>query len=113
MFNENRSTCCLTTGAITLQVSLLKADQIPAVMELERSAHTHPWRLSSFKDCLKGRQQCWLAYLDKTMVGYVVFAHGGGDAELLNIVIAKNFQRKGIGGCLIRYAIECMKKHAE
>jgi ribosomal-protein-alanine N-acetyltransferase len=113
MLNRNTSNDRRTPGGIMLQMCPLKSEQIPAVMELERSSHTHPWRLSSFEDCLSGRQQCWLAYLDKTLVGYVVFAHGGGDAELLNIVVAKDFQRRGIGGCLIQYAIECMKTHAD
>ena len=72
---------------LELSLRLLTAMDIPAVMELERSAHSHPWRQSSFEDCLSGRQRCWLAEANSKLVGYVVITHGGGDAELLNIAV--------------------------
>jgi ribosomal-protein-alanine N-acetyltransferase len=103
----------LTPSGVKLTLQPLTAATIPAVMSLESEAHTHPWRLSSFEDCLKGRQQCWLAYVGDRLAGYVVFTHGGGDAELLNIVVAKVFQRRGIASCLIGYAVDCLKAHAQ
>lgn len=110
--SENSLTM-ITPGGLTLDLRLLIADDIPAVMELERSAHSHPWRQSSFEDCLKVRQRCWLAFHGETLIGYVVVTHGGGDAELLNIVVAQNYQRKGIGSCLLQHAIACVKDHAD
>jgi [ribosomal protein S18]-alanine N-acetyltransferase len=80
---------------------------------LERSLHLHPWRQSSFEDCLKGRQRCWLAEHKNNLVGYVVITHAGGDAELLNISVASKYQRKGIGSCLLRHAIDCVRGHAD
>jgi len=82
-------------------------------MQLERTAHTHPWRQSSFESCVDGRQKCWLAEHRGGLVGYVVVTHGGGDAELLNISVAPKFQRKGIGSCLLQYAINYVKPHAD
>ena len=102
-----------TDGGLVLALRLLCAEDIPAVMALERSAHSHPWRQSSFEDCLKGRQKCWLAEVAGTLVGLVVVTHGGGDAELLNISVAPGYQRKGIGRCLLNHAIECVKDKAD
>ena len=87
----------VTYTGLELHLREITAEDIPAVMQLERSAHSHPWRQSSFEDCLKGRQKCWLAEAKNTLVGYVVVTHGGGDAELLNLAVAPTFQRKGIG----------------
>jgi ribosomal-protein-alanine N-acetyltransferase len=103
----------LTSSGARLTLQPLTTTTIPEVMELESKAHTHPWRLSSFENCLNGRQQCWLAYAGDRLAGYIVFTHGGGDAELLNIVVAKAFQRRGIAGCLIEYAVDCLKAHAQ
>ena len=103
----------ITDSAMNLCLRLLESGDIPAVMALERSAHSHPWRQSSFEDCLKGRQKCWLAEYQSTLVGYVVVTHGGGDAELLNISVAPNQQRKGIGSCLVQHAISCVKDKAD
>ncbi len=102
-----------SVSGIQLSLRLLTEKDIPLLMELERSAHSHPWRQSSFEDCLKGRQRCWLAEHNQNLVGYVVITHGGGDAELLNISVHPKFQRKGIGSCLLQHAIECVRGHAD
>lgn len=102
-----------TVMELELALRLLTAEDIPAVMMLESSAHSHPWRQSSFEDCLKGRQRCWLAEHKGMLVGYVVVTHAGGDAELLNIAVSPKYQRKGIGSTLLQHAISCVVGHAD
>jgi len=112
--NQFESPLKLTTVmGMELSLRLLVSEDIPQVMELERSAHSHPWRQSSFEDCLKGRQKCWLAEHNQKLVGYVVITHAGGDAELLNIAVSPKFQRKGIGSSLLQHAISCVAGHAD
>lgn len=112
--NQFASPLILTTVmGFDLSLRLLTEDDLPHVMELERSAHSHPWRQSSFEDCLKGRQRCWLAENNNKLVGYVVITHAGGDAELLNIAVSPKFQRKGIGSSLLQHAINCVVGHAD
>ncbi|WP_049628858.1 ribosomal protein S18-alanine N-acetyltransferase [Cellvibrio sp. pealriver] len=103
----------VTDSGLYLHYRLLDESDIPQIMTLERSAHSHPWRQSSFEDCLNGRQKCWLAEHKGVLVGYVVVTHGGGDAELLNISVSPAFQRKGIGRCLLKLAVECVKEKAD
>lgn len=107
------SPCFVTYTGLELCLREIIAEDIPMVMQLERSAHSHPWRQSSFEDCLKGRQKCWLAEAKNTLVGYVVVTHGGGDAELLNLAVAPAFQRKGIGQCLLEHATQCVAGKAD
>ncbi|MEN0035407.1 MAG: ribosomal protein S18-alanine N-acetyltransferase [Cellvibrio sp.] len=102
-----------TYTGLLLHFRLITSDDIPDVMTLERSAHSHPWRQSSFEDCLNGRQKCWLAEHNNTLVGYVVVTHGGGDAELLNISVAPAHQRRGIGQILLDHAVSCVKEKAD
>lgn len=102
-----------TSNGLALDLRLLKDSDIEKVLQLERKVHSHPWRQSSFEDCLRGRQRCWLAEHNNTLVGYVVVAHGGGDAELLNIAVAPSHQRKGIGSGLLQHAVSVMKEHAD
>jgi ribosomal-protein-alanine N-acetyltransferase len=102
-----------TYTGLVLQFRLITVEDIPQVMALERNAHSHPWRQSSFEDCLSGRQKCWLAEHKEILVGYVVVTHGGGDAELLNISVAPAYQRKGIGQCLLTHAVNCVKTKAD
>ena len=102
-----------TITGLELSLRLLEESDLPVVMDLERSAHSHPWRQSSFEDCLKGRQRCWLAEQKQKLVGYVVVTHAGGDAELLNIAVSPKAQRKGIGSALLQHAIQCVAGHAD
>lgn len=110
---DDISTEATTSFGLELKFRLLAATDIPMVMELERSAHSHPWRQSSFESCVNGRQKCWLAEHHGELVGYVVVTHGGGDAELLNISVAPKFQRKGVGSCLLQHAVTYVKPHAD
>lgn len=103
----------VTYTGLELSLRELASADIPDVMALERSAHSHPWRQSSFEDCLKGRQKCWLAESKNNLVGYVVVTQGGGDAEILNISVAPEFQRKGIGQCLLNQAISYVREKAD
>jgi [ribosomal protein S18]-alanine N-acetyltransferase len=102
-----------TLLGLSLDFRLIKADDIANVLALERSLQSHPWSQSSFENCLNGRQKCWLAENKQHLVGYVVVAHGGGDAELLNLAVATNYQRKGIGQCLIQHAANSVKDKAD
>lgn len=102
-----------TLFGMSVQLREMLHSDIDAVMQLERSAHSHPWRLSSFEDCLKGRQKCWLAKYQNQLVGYVVIAHAGGDAELLNLAVSPAYQRKGIGQLLINHAVDVVKDKAD
>jgi ribosomal-protein-alanine N-acetyltransferase len=92
---------------------LITAEDIDTVMEIERKAHSHPWRRSSFEDCLQGRQKCWLAIVKNEIRGYIVVAHGGGDAELLNVVVAPAWQRKGLGRQMLEHAVKAVEAHAD
>lgn len=112
--NEFTSPYFLTSvTGLLISLRLLTEEDITSVMELERSAHSHPWRQSSFEDCLKGRQRCWLAEHNQKLIGCVVVTHAGGDAELLNISVSPKFQRKGVGSSLVQHAIECVRGHAD
>jgi ribosomal-protein-alanine N-acetyltransferase len=102
-----------TIRGFQLSLRLLEETDLPDVMLLERSAHSHPWRQSSFEDCLKGRQKCWLAFHKNQLVGLFVITHGGGDAELLNISVSPNFQRRGIGQTLLNHAVSCVRGKAD
>jgi ribosomal-protein-alanine N-acetyltransferase len=61
-----------TVTGFQLSLRLLTEEDLGSVMELEKSAHSHPWRLSSFEDCLKGRQRCWLAESKDKLVAIAV-----------------------------------------
>lgn len=102
-----------TLFGMQIQLREMIQSDIDQIMQLERRAHSHPWRVSSFEDCLKGRQRCWLAEFQNQLIGYVVVTHGGGDAELLNLAVSPEYQRKGIGQVLLSHAVDLVKDKAD
>lgn len=102
-----------TAAGLVLNLRRLRADDIAQVLILERAAHSHPWRPASFEACVSGRQICWLAFEGDLLVGYVVVTSGGGDAELLNLVVDQAYQQRGIGACLLKFAQDFLRPHAD
>ncbi len=87
---------------------------LPAVLSLEQSVQPFPWRRASFEDYLNHpRGCCQLAFDGPTLAGFVVVTHGGGDAELLNIAVAPECQRRGLGSALLQWTRDRMRPHAD
>jgi len=103
----------VSLSGLSLQCREMMERDIDEIMRLEKSAHSHPWRRSSFEDCLKGRQKCWVVEYKHKIVGYVVVTHGGGDAELLNLAVSPEMQRKGIGRLLLDHAMTLIHGKAD
>lgn len=102
-----------TRAGIPITFRLLTAEDLPEVMALERQVQSHPWRQSSFEDCLGGRQRCWLAKHQGQLLGFMVVSWAGGEAELLNIAVRPASQGQGVGRCLLRAAIELAQSQAQ
>ncbi|MDQ2077736.1 ribosomal protein S18-alanine N-acetyltransferase [Marinimicrobium sp. ABcell2] len=106
-------TAQVTSTGAPIDFHALETADLPAVLGLERKVQSHPWEPSSFEDCLRGRHKCWLAKHGDQLLGFVVLAWAGGEAELLNIAVDPSNQGQGIGRCLLRAAIELAQPHAE
>lgn len=103
-----------TSKGLELCFKPLEARDLEAVLKIEHQVQSHPWRRSSFEDCLNGgRQRCWLATKGEQLLGFVVLTWGGGEAELLNIAVAPEQQGLGIGRCLLHWALELASSQAD
>jgi ribosomal-protein-alanine N-acetyltransferase len=70
---------------------------IPAVLDVERRAYTHPWTEGILRDCLRVRYSCWVCERGDEIVGHAVMSIAVGEAHLLNLCIDPEQQRRGIG----------------
>ncbi len=91
----------------------MTAHDIPAVHEIEQRAHSHPWKLVTFERRVAGTDICRLIVKDKAILAYAIVSYGGGDAELLNIVVDPRHQRKGIAGLLLSHVQSLVAPHAD
>lgn len=111
--DENRPQSQRTRAGEVIDFHRLTATDLPEVLALERQVQTHPWRPSSFEDCLRGRHHCWLAKHNDELLGFVVLGWAGGEAELLNIAVHPTRQGQGIGRSLLHAAIELAQPQAD
>lgn len=74
---------------------------VRAVMEIERRAYQFHWTEGIFRDCLRVGYCCWVMELAGAVAGYGVMSLVVGEAHLLNICIAPEWQRRGYGRFLL------------
>jgi ribosomal-protein-alanine acetyltransferase len=80
---------------------LAEAD-IEAVAALEREAHAAPWTAGNFRDALAAGYGMAVGVVDGAVIAYGVLLFAPGEAQLLNLTVAPEAQRQGIGRALLR-----------
>lgn len=85
-------------------IESMRRIHLPAVMEIEHEAFTSPWTEEMFvqeveDNALSGS---YVALESGHVVGYFVAWFLRQDIHLLNIAVARSYQRKGIGRRMVR-----------
>lgn len=73
---------------------------------IERHVHACPWTCGNFTDALNSNYVCKVCEAEGDILGYVVFMPALDEAHLLNIGIAAEYQRKGLGRWLLDATIK-------
>jgi ribosomal-protein-alanine N-acetyltransferase len=81
------------------------------VVSIENSVHAHPWTRGNFVDSIGAGYHCWIAERLSQVVAYGVVMVGAGEAHLLNLSVAPDWQRRGIGGELTRFFIKLARDY--
>lgn len=85
---------------------------VRTVLEIERRAYQYHWTEGIFRDCLRVGYGCWVMELNGAIIGYGVLSLVVGEAHLLNICIAPEWQGKGYGGQLLEHFIELARERS-
>ena len=89
----------------------MHAADLPQVLAVEESAYTHPWTEGIFRDCLRVGYCCWICEMDGQPVGHGVMSVAVGEAHILNLCIAPDHQRKGLGRRLLERLLRIASQH--
>jgi ribosomal-protein-alanine N-acetyltransferase len=88
------------------RLRLMTAGDLDAVEAIERSVYTHPWTRGNFADSLASGYHCWVMERDGRLIGYSVTMVAAGEAHLLNLSIAADLQRRGLGSELLQFVLQ-------
>ncbi|MCW8196147.1 ribosomal-protein-alanine N-acetyltransferase [Proteobacteria bacterium 005FR1] len=91
-----------------LRLRAMTVADVEAVLALERRVQSHPWKPAHFTDSIiAGKLAVVLEPADgepTDIMAFAVVSIGGGEADLLNIAVAPECQRRGIARALL----ECL-----
>ncbi|MGB9429471.1 MAG: ribosomal protein S18-alanine N-acetyltransferase [Gammaproteobacteria bacterium] len=88
----------------------MRAEDLRAVMDIEKRAYQFHWSEGIFRDCLRVGYGCWIMELGGAIGGYGILSLVVGEAHLLNICVAPEWQRQGYGQLLLEHFIELARE---
>ena len=78
------------------------ADDLPAILTIERGSFSDPWSATTFAETLASpADRCLVATQDGSVVGYGIVRQLGPEAELLNVAVHPSSRRQGLGDALL------------
>lgn len=92
-----------------LNIRPMTRDDIDAVMAIELVAYAYPWTRRIMLDCLRVGYHCNVGEVDGTLAGYCIMSTGAGEAHILNLCVADEFQRRGLGRALLSKVLDNAK----
>lgn len=84
----------------------LTPTDLPALLALEQRVYPFPWAQCHFEDCFKAHYEAWLL-VDRTtsvLAGYLILSFVLDEANLLNLCVNPDYQRRGLGEALLNWA---------
>lgn len=89
-------------------------EDVEAVLAIECEIYPFPWSYGNFRDSLSAGYSCWVFEFGEFLIGYAVLMVAAGEAHLLNLGIAGDWQGKGLGRKFLRHMIRLARDyHAE
>jgi len=82
------------------------AADLDAVVAVERAIYAFPWTHGNFSDSIAAGYHCWIVEFGGAVAGYTVVMIAAGEAHLLNLSVAAEWQRRGIGRELLRFVLK-------
>jgi ribosomal-protein-alanine N-acetyltransferase len=80
-----------------LWVRPMAMQDLDDVMRVELAMYPFPWTRRIFEDCLRVGYRCHVGEVEGAFAGYGVMSVGAGEAHVLNLCVAGEFQRRGLG----------------
>ena len=100
----------LTIKPISISFNKLNLSQLDNIVSIESSSSSYPWTKTQLKESIKNPNNlCYSAAYEGDIIGYLIVMLASETADILNIGINPNNQRKGYGGLLMSYLYKELK----
>ncbi len=90
---------------------LLPSD-LNQVMRIEIDVYPFPWTRGNFEDALRAGYTAWALFdSDGSMIAYAVAMLAVDEAHLLNLSVARAYQRQGYGWKMLEWVAQCTRDY--
>ena len=83
---------------------------VPAVLLVEKESYEFPWSAGNFIDSIHAGYSAWVYEVGGEIIGHMIMMTALDEAHLLNITIAPNWRRQGLGRVLLEHAMETARE---
>ncbi len=91
-----------TTKLISTSFNKLSLKEIDSVVSIEKDSSEHPWTKTQLSESIVNSNNLnYILVIESKIIGYILAMPSIDSADILNIVIHKDFKRKGFGSSLI------------
>lgn len=87
----------------------LKKLDLNAILPIEEAVHIAPWTRETFETCFRSGCKGWLIEKDNQVVAFIVVSLHADECHILNLCVAHDVQRQGLGRGLLEYALQYSK----
>ena len=88
-----------------VQLTPVVEDQVSRIIAKEAAASSWPWRSDQLLKSLEQGHHCLVCSLGNKVFGYCVLLDAVAAMEILNFVVFKEFQGRGLGTEMLRQII--------
>ena len=89
----------------------MQSNDLDAIMAIEPYIYPYPWTRGNFSDSLNSGYSAWVLLRNEVIIGYALVMMVLDEAHLLNLSVAKTYQKQGLGRILLEHMIQIAKNN--
>jgi len=89
----------------------MQMDDLESIMAIEPQIYPYPWTRGNFSDSLSSGYSAWVLMLNDQIIGYSLMMLVLDEAHLLNLSVAKPYQKQGLGRVLLEHMVSIARKN--
>jgi ribosomal-protein-alanine acetyltransferase len=93
----------------TLPFKHLNAMQWQSLAAIEQESHLIPWSMASLQACADERHTAVALLIEQQVAAYMILMHAADEWELLNLTVAAELRRLGLGQQLLALGLQQAK----
>ena len=89
----------------------MQLNDLDAIMAIEPYIYPYPWTRGNFSDSLNSGYSASVLLRNEVIIGYALVMMLLDEAHLLNLSVAKAYQKQGLGRILLEHMIQIAKNN--